>query len=112
MALSVPLSRFTSQVGGGSAFFVRPLRAFMKFRISLVANVVLVVAVIALSCQIASITVGEYYYHKMVGGLAAGAASELEKEHADLVRQALAAIPADPDTLALIEASKKVGVMK
>ena len=24
MALSVPLSRFTSQVGGGSAFFVRP----------------------------------------------------------------------------------------
>ena len=23
MALSVPLSRFTSQVGGGSAFFVR-----------------------------------------------------------------------------------------
>ena len=30
MALSVPLSRFTSQVGGGSAFFVRRLRAFMK----------------------------------------------------------------------------------
>ena len=28
MALSVPLSRFTSRVGGGSAFFVRPLRAF------------------------------------------------------------------------------------
>ena len=25
MALSVPLSRFTSRVGGGSAFFVRPL---------------------------------------------------------------------------------------
>ena len=25
MALSVPLSRFTPQVGGGSAFFVRPL---------------------------------------------------------------------------------------
>ena len=25
MALAVPLSRFTSQVGGGSAFFVRPL---------------------------------------------------------------------------------------
>jgi len=24
MALSVPLSRFTSRVGGGSAFFVRP----------------------------------------------------------------------------------------
>ena len=26
MALSVPLSRFTSQVGGGSAFYVRPHR--------------------------------------------------------------------------------------
>ena len=25
MALSVPLSRFTSRVGGGSAFYVRPL---------------------------------------------------------------------------------------
>jgi hypothetical protein len=24
LALSVPLSRFTSRVGGGSAFFVRP----------------------------------------------------------------------------------------
>jgi len=25
LALAVPLSRFTSQVGGGSAFYVRPL---------------------------------------------------------------------------------------
>jgi len=30
MARSVPLSRFTSRVGGGSAFFVRP-RAFLDF---------------------------------------------------------------------------------
>src|SRR5271168_5305684 len=30
LALSVPLSRFTSQVGGGSAFFVRRLHTFMK----------------------------------------------------------------------------------
>ena len=30
MALAVPLSRFTSRVGGGSAFFVRPLRDFMR----------------------------------------------------------------------------------
>ncbi len=28
LALSVPLSRFTSRVGGGSAFFVRQLRAY------------------------------------------------------------------------------------
>jgi hypothetical protein len=27
LALAVPLSRFTSRVGGGSAFYVRPLRA-------------------------------------------------------------------------------------
>jgi hypothetical protein len=30
MALLVPLSRFTSRVGGGSAFFVRP-QAFLDF---------------------------------------------------------------------------------
>ena len=29
LALSVPLSRFTSSVGGGSAFYVRPLDYFM-----------------------------------------------------------------------------------
>ena len=31
MALSVPLSRFTSRVGGGSAFFVRPRETFEIF---------------------------------------------------------------------------------
>ena len=30
MALSVPLSRFTSRVGGGSAFFVRPLSTMSR----------------------------------------------------------------------------------
>jgi len=30
LALAVPLSRFTPRVGGGSAFFVRPLHTFMK----------------------------------------------------------------------------------
>ena len=29
MALSVPLSRFTSRVGGGSAFFVRPMKTIL-----------------------------------------------------------------------------------
>jgi hypothetical protein len=29
LALAVPLSRFTSRVGGGSAFYVRPLGYFM-----------------------------------------------------------------------------------
>ena len=32
MALFVPLSRFTSTVGGGSAFFVRPLRHDMNLK--------------------------------------------------------------------------------
>jgi hypothetical protein len=32
LALSVPLSRFTSQVGGGSAFFVRHQDRFKIFR--------------------------------------------------------------------------------
>ncbi len=32
MALAVPLSRFTPRVGGGSAFFVRPLRHDMNFK--------------------------------------------------------------------------------
>ena len=31
MALAVPLSRFTSRVGGGSAFFVRQHYAFMSY---------------------------------------------------------------------------------
>jgi hypothetical protein len=84
----------------------------MNLRISLAANVLLIIVVVALGCRIASVTVGEYYYHKMVGGLAAGAVSELDNGHADLVRQALASIPSDPDELALIEASKKVGVMR
>ena len=84
----------------------------MKFRISLAVNIVLVVVAIALGCRIISMTVGEYYYHKMVGGLAAGAASKLDTGHIDLVRQTLAAIPSDPDSIALIEASKKVGVIK
>ena len=32
MALAVPLSRFTSRVGGGSAFFVRPHRDYDNFQ--------------------------------------------------------------------------------
>ena len=33
MALSVPLSRFTSQVGGGSAFYVRP-KPYARFGVT------------------------------------------------------------------------------
>ena len=35
LALAVPLSRFASQVGGGSAFYVRPTRA-MRYFITLI----------------------------------------------------------------------------
>jgi len=37
LALSVPLSRFTSRVGGGSAFFVSPLRTMRVFSVTLLA---------------------------------------------------------------------------
>ena len=35
MARSVPLSRFASRVGGGSAFFVRPQEPFEIFRVGM-----------------------------------------------------------------------------
>ena len=35
MALAVPLSRFTSRVGGGSAFYVRPLKRMTRLFIIL-----------------------------------------------------------------------------
>ena len=48
MALSVPLSRFTSRVGGGSAFFVR---AHMK-----------AVVIITSFCLLAVLALGQVYY--------------------------------------------------
>ena len=39
MALSVPLSRFTSRVGGGSAFYVRPHYTFVNKRTMKVVRV-------------------------------------------------------------------------
>ena len=46
MALAVPLSRFTSRVGGGSAFYVRLLDAhFMK------TSLVVVLAFILVGCE-------------------------------------------------------------
>ena len=35
LALAVPLSRFTPRVGGGSAFFVRPLTLYDKARLDM-----------------------------------------------------------------------------
>ena len=34
MALAVPLSRFASRVGGGSAFYVRPREVAMNYRVT------------------------------------------------------------------------------
>jgi hypothetical protein len=42
LALSVPLSRFTSLVGGGSAFYVRHRPRFMKNRTPLIVTALLV----------------------------------------------------------------------
>jgi len=83
----------------------------MKLRLSIALNIVLAVLAITLLWQIIPMRIGDYYYRKMVGGLAAGAVSELDHGHADVVRKALASIPADPDDPAIIEASKTVGVM-
>ena len=41
MALAVPLSRFTSRVGGGSAFYVRPHYAFMKRDMNIIRQILL-----------------------------------------------------------------------
>jgi len=84
----------------------------MKFRISLAGNILLLIVTIILGRQLLSVGIGDYYYRKMVGVVAAGAASELDKGHAELVRQTLGSIPSDPDYTAIIEAGKKVGVIK
>ena len=50
MALAVPLSRFTSRVGGGSAFFVRPsMKSRTAFELIAVVAIILVVVVILVS---------------------------------------------------------------
>ncbi len=41
MALAVPLSRFTSRVGGGSAFFVRPIMRIVMSLLRIVFGVLL-----------------------------------------------------------------------
>ena len=47
MALAVPLSRFTPRVGGGSAFFVRPLARVMRY-----SHITQSLAVVILCCEI------------------------------------------------------------
>jgi hypothetical protein len=47
MARSVPLSRFTSRVGGGSAFYVSPLHTFMK---NIIIAGIMAVSVLLVGC--------------------------------------------------------------
>ena len=51
MALSVPLSRFTSRVGGGSAFFVRHRLHFMRITHFITIVVAALAATFAVSCS-------------------------------------------------------------
>jgi hypothetical protein len=51
LALSVPLSRFTSRVGGGSAFFVRRLAHFMRISHYITIGAVVLVAVFFAGCS-------------------------------------------------------------
>jgi hypothetical protein len=67
LALSVPLARFTSQVGGGSAFFVRPHIAMKitraKFSILSLILICLSVALIGLSgCETQSEALAGYQW--------------------------------------------------
>ena len=51
MALAVPLSRFTSQVGGGSAFFVRRLAHMKSFHPKWFIGLLLIALIVcAVSC--------------------------------------------------------------
>ena len=67
MALSVPLSRFTSRVGGGSAFFVRPHYTFMKKLAIIGLSVAIVVACILLFWQHAKISKDRDFSQKLAG---------------------------------------------
>jgi len=44
LALSVPLSRFTSRVGGGSAFFVRPLHTTQNMKTTTLSLILIFLA--------------------------------------------------------------------
>ena len=61
MALAVPLSRFTSQVGGGSAFYVRPHHTSM--------TAVLLLPFIVLGIGIALLIGGERTKDRVAGGV-------------------------------------------
>ena len=56
MALAVPLSRFTSRVGGGSAFFVRLHSAFMPYGFIVLVGSVALAAWFVLASEASVIT--------------------------------------------------------
>jgi hypothetical protein len=71
LALAVPLSRFTSQVGGGLAFFVRPTTHTMNNPTAL--KVVIAVLIVALFTSLSFLVYGhwqDFMWQEEVYGLA------------------------------------------
>src|SRR5664280_1426372 len=61
LALAVPLSRFTSQVGGGSAFYVRHLMKWKPFKIPFTIRVVVFIfGAVSVSSPIRAIYSGKF----------------------------------------------------
>jgi hypothetical protein len=74
LALSVPLSRFTSRVGGGSAFYVRPLHTLMTqdrtipTPLSVVSYVFLLTGILAAVEIIVGLTRGAFHLNLAILG--------------------------------------------
>jgi S1-C subfamily serine protease len=87
LALSVPLSRFTSRVGGGSAFYVRPLHTLMKIEHKKIgfsiAGRLLIVSAMLVACAA--------YAEDQVGGIGAWV---VVKNHALTIANVLPNTPA------------------
>ena len=73
----------------------------MKFRISLAANVTLTVALIVLGYKMLVLTSEQSYYRKVVGSIATWTVKELDDGKTQVVRQAFASLPSDPNIDAL-----------
>lgn len=84
----------------------------MKFKISIVLNLLLLVAVGVLACRQVSKEVGDYYYRKMVGVVCSGAAEKLQKGDIDSVKAAMVVLSSDPSDTGIQAAGRKLGVIQ
>ncbi|MEK7950189.1 hypothetical protein [Luteolibacter soli] len=85
----------------------------MKFRISVILNVILIVVTLTMWKHQISVAIGDFYYRKTVYTVVAGSVSQLEKGNTKLVRDALALIWESGDAKQPIieNAGQKLGVI-